>query len=55
MNPSPSPDFERRMRYELAVALVDRLTPTVTVYESASPGGPMSDALARRRRDAERA
>ncbi|MFI5990363.1 hypothetical protein ACIBAC_00715 [Streptomyces sp. NPDC051362] len=40
-------DFERRMRYDLGIALADRLNPTITVHEPPSPGGPVSDALAR--------
>jgi len=40
-------DYERRLRYQLAVALVDRLTPTITVHEPAPPGEAVSTALAR--------
>ncbi|MFE2181399.1 hypothetical protein [Streptomyces sp. NPDC059455] len=40
-------DYERRLRYELAVALVDRLAPAVSVYEPAPPGDVVSNALSR--------
>lgn len=40
-------DYERRLRFELAAALVDRLEPTITVHEPALLGEAVSDALAR--------
>jgi hypothetical protein len=40
-------EYERHLRYELAVALVDRITPTITVYEPKSVGEVLSGTLAR--------
>lgn len=40
-------DYERRLRYDLAVALVDRLEPAVTVHDPTPPGEAVSNALAR--------
>lgn len=46
-DPPVRADLERRMRYDLAVALVDRLAPTVTVHDPVPPGEAVSAALAR--------
>ncbi|QOV40217.1 hypothetical protein IM697_18520 [Streptomyces ferrugineus] len=46
-DPQLRADYERTLHHHLAAALVERLSPTVTVYEPAPLGESVSDALAR--------
>jgi hypothetical protein len=46
-DPQTRAAYERTLRLELAVALVDRLEPTITVHEPAHLGEAVSAALAR--------
>ncbi|MFF4057661.1 hypothetical protein ACFYZ0_18130 [Streptomyces sp. NPDC001708] len=47
VDPPLRADYERRLRYDLAVSLVDRLDPTVTVHDPIPRDEAVSNALAR--------